>query len=74
MVESAHVSERGALVDAQVRDGRARMPGPPFRIEGMFGDRLQPAPRKGEHNHAVLCERLGYTDADLVRLHGIGVI
>ncbi len=74
MVESRHVSEREALVDAQLGDSQCRMPGPPFRIKGMFGHRLDAAPRKGEHNHAVLCERLGYTNADLVRLHGIGVI
>ncbi|MEC8910191.1 MAG: CoA transferase, partial [Chloroflexota bacterium] len=38
--------------------------GAPFRMEGSALE-LRPAPRLGEHNEEILCQRLGYSMSDL---------
>lgn len=40
--------------------GDAAHPGAPFRMDGSTWQ-LHPAPRLGEHNDEILCQRLGYT-------------
>ena len=44
--------------------GDGAYPGAPFRMDG--GPlQLSPAPRLGEHNDEILCQRLGYSLGDL---------
>jgi crotonobetainyl-CoA:carnitine CoA-transferase CaiB-like acyl-CoA transferase len=74
MAGSAHVRERNALAEVDIGGSKARMPGPPFRIEGLFGAPRRAAPRKGEHNRRILCDRLGYSAADVQRLRAAGAI
>lgn len=74
MAGSAHVRERDALVELDLGGRGARMPGPPFRIEGLFGARRRAAPRKGEHNRQILCDWLGYSAAEVQRLRAAGAI
>ena len=38
--------------------------GAPFRMEGSALE-LRPAPRLGDHNEEILCQRLGYSMSDL---------
>ena len=53
--------------------GTATYPGAPFTIQGTTWHAAR-APRLGEHNVEVYCDRLGYTREDLAHLRGAGVI
>ena len=53
--------------------GTATYPGAPFTIQGAAWRHTR-APRLGEHNVEVYCDRLGYTGEDLAHLRGAGVI
>ena len=53
--------------------GTATYPGAPFTIQGAAWHQAR-APRLGEHNVEVYCDRLGYTREDLAHLRGAGVI
>jgi crotonobetainyl-CoA:carnitine CoA-transferase CaiB-like acyl-CoA transferase len=53
--------------------GTATYPGAPFTIQGAAWQQAR-APRLGEHNSEVYCDRLGYTSEDLAHLRGAGVI
>src|SRR5919198_270430 len=53
--------------------GTATYPGAPFTIQGTTWHAAR-APRLGEHNVEVYCDRLGYTSEDLAHLRGAGVI
>ena len=53
--------------------GMATYPGAPFTMHGASWHHAR-APRLGEHNVEVYCDRLGYTREELVHLRGVGVI
>jgi len=53
--------------------GMATYPGAPFTIQGAAWHHAR-APRLGEHNVEVYCDRLGYTSDDLAHLRSAGVI
>jgi crotonobetainyl-CoA:carnitine CoA-transferase CaiB-like acyl-CoA transferase len=53
--------------------GPATYPGALFTIQGMAWQHAR-APRLGEHNVAIYCDRLGYTPAELAHLRSLGVI
>jgi len=53
--------------------GTATYPGAPFTIQGASWQHAR-APRLGEHNGVIYCDRLGYTREDLAHLRGVGVI
>ncbi|MBI4200833.1 MAG: CoA transferase [Chloroflexi bacterium] len=53
--------------------GRLRYSGPGNTFVGRQPTSA-PAPLLGQHNHAVYCQRLGYSQEDLVRLRGLGVV
>ncbi len=74
LADSAHARERGVLMEVDIGNQRCRAPGPPFRIEGVFGDTRRAAPRRGEHNRDILCGWLGRPEVDLPRLRALGVI
>ncbi len=73
MADPAH-HERGfwAEIDHPIA-GTVTQPGPPIRMTRTPW-RTERAPLLGEHNEDVLCERLGYTQADLTVLSDRGVI
>jgi formyl-CoA transferase len=74
MSGSSHVREREALVEFDLGGSSARMPGPPFRIAGLFGVVRRAAPRKGEHNRQILRDWLGYSAVEVQRLRAAGAI
>jgi crotonobetainyl-CoA:carnitine CoA-transferase CaiB-like acyl-CoA transferase len=74
VVDSEHVCERKALIDLQLGDHFCRMPGPPFRIPGVFGESRRTAPARGQDNISVYSGMLGLTASDLNRLRGIDAI
>jgi hypothetical protein len=61
-----HLAVRGFfwLVDHHPAQGAGRRawPGAPARLSATPGRLLRPAPMLGEHNQAVLCDLLGYSD------------
>ena len=74
MVESEQIRARETLQSGTVGGRPCQMPGPPFRIDGGFGPTTGPAPRRGEHNRRILCDWLGRTEEEIVRLCAVGAI
>jgi crotonobetainyl-CoA:carnitine CoA-transferase CaiB-like acyl-CoA transferase len=72
--DDPHLQARGFLPEIEHPvAGPLTYPGPPFQMsEGAW--RAVRAPLLGEHTAAVLRERLGYSDADIVRLREQGAI
>lgn len=54
--------------------GPVAYPGTPYRLPGSEVSETRPAPTLGQHNRAILCDELGYSAADLVKLHQTGII
>lgn len=70
MVDSAHVTERGFMVDMEGPGGQKfKLPGYPVRLERTPWRLFRPAPKLGEHTSEVLGEWLGYS-ADQLSLVG----
>ena len=71
MVDSAHVIERGFMMDLEGPGGQKfKLPGYPVRMEHTPWRLSRPAPKLGEHTGEVLTEWLGYS-AD--QLSAVGV-
>ena len=51
-------------------------PGPPYRLADVNADVASPtpAPTLGQHNQAILCDELGYSPEELVKLYQTGII
>jgi crotonobetainyl-CoA:carnitine CoA-transferase CaiB-like acyl-CoA transferase len=75
LFDCPHLRERGFFVEVDHPvAGKAEYPGMGARLsEAGFRMRC-PAPLLGQHNAQVLCDELGYTAEDLVRLRELGVI
>jgi crotonobetainyl-CoA:carnitine CoA-transferase CaiB-like acyl-CoA transferase len=54
--------------------GTMKYPGAPFLMSDTPWQAGRPAPTLSQHNREILGERFGYSDADLVQLHALGVI
>jgi crotonobetainyl-CoA:carnitine CoA-transferase CaiB-like acyl-CoA transferase len=74
LVNSDHARERDALVPLTLGSQGCQMPGPPFRIDDMFGQPRRAAPVRGAHNEAVFGDALGVRPAELVELRRAGVL
>lgn len=75
VAESPHLAERGYFVDVEHPvAGKVRMPGAPYKFSETPWAIRRPAPRLGEHNRAVLVERLGYPAEHLPLLRRTGII
>ena len=74
LVNSEHARERNAFVVATLAGSTCQMPGPPFRIKGLFGEAQREAPRKGQDNAQVYGSRAGVPADQLAWLRGMGVI
>ena len=69
MVDSAHVTERGFMLDMKGPGGeKFKLPGYPVRLERTPWQLFRPAPKLGEHTSEVLGEWLGYSAAQLAGL------
>ncbi len=49
-------------------------PGTPYELDGSSTADPSPAPFLGQHNEAVYCGMLGYTNEQLVKLYQTGII
>ena len=54
--------------------GPVAYPGPPYRLDDADTAPPSPAPTLGQHNRSVLCDELGYSPAELVKLYQTGII
>ncbi|HCP24506.1 MAG: CoA transferase [SAR202 cluster bacterium] len=54
--------------------GSVSFAGPAYRLPGEEVSPPRPAPLLGQHNAEVLCDRLGYSKEDLVKLYQTGII
>ena len=54
--------------------GPVACPGPPYRLADAAVAPPTPAPTLGQHNREILCGRLGFSPAELVKLHQTGII
>ena len=69
-----HLQARGYFMPVDHPEaGTLRHPSGPYQMEGMSWQ-LEPAPLLGQHNHEILCQRLGYSAGQLVRMRELGVI
>lgn len=75
VLEDPHHSERGYFVEIEHPvAGRLRYPGGAFKMQEGGWEVRCPAPLLGQHNQEIYCGRLGYSQADLVRLRALEVI
>jgi CoA:oxalate CoA-transferase len=74
LLRSSHIHSRGTLNDIRLGDVTCKAPGPPFRIENLFGTTQGTAPRWGEHNRQIVCGWLGRSEEQLQQLHRLGAI
>jgi crotonobetainyl-CoA:carnitine CoA-transferase CaiB-like acyl-CoA transferase len=74
LFDDPHLNASGGLAEITLADGRAaRVPKLPVEMDGRrFGTELD-VPATGSHTRALLAE-LGYSDADIERLAGAGVV
>ena len=75
VVENPQYRERGYFVEINhPAAGTATYPGAPFKMSHTPWRIRGPAPTLGQHNHEVLCDRLGYSHEELARLQASGVV
>ena len=54
--------------------GPVSYPGTPYELDGSSTASPSPAPYLGQHNEAIYCGILGYTNEQLVKLYQTGII
>lgn len=54
--------------------GPISYPGPPYRLSDADVQAPSPAPTLGQHNRPILCDELGYSPEELVKLYQTGII
>ena len=75
VVNSPQMQSRGFFVEIDhPAAGKLKYPSAPYRFSETPWQVQQPAPRLGEHNEDVFCQRLGYSRQDMVRLREAGII
>jgi crotonobetainyl-CoA:carnitine CoA-transferase CaiB-like acyl-CoA transferase len=76
VVDSPHLAERGHFVELEHTEaGTLKYPGPGFFFDGENPMQTQrAAPRLGEHNAEIYCERLGLANDDIERLRAARVV
>ena len=76
VLDSPHLAERGFFVElAHAEAGALKYPGPGFFFDGANPmQSIRAAPRLGEHNVQVYCERLGLSNEALDRLRAARVV
>ncbi|MBF8267889.1 MAG: CoA transferase [Dehalococcoidia bacterium] len=67
--------ERGFFVEMDHPEiGKFKAPGSPYSFSATPWHIERPAPMLGQHNREVICDRLGYSKEDLVKMRQLGVI
>ncbi|KKK80442.1 hypothetical protein LCGC14_2823480, partial [marine sediment metagenome] len=75
LLESEHLKARGFFVEvAHPQAGSIKQPGAPYKLGQTPWEIRSPAPTLGQHNEAVLCDRLGLPKTELTSLREAGVL
>ncbi len=75
LFKSPQLAEREYFVEIDhPATGKLQYPGSPFKLDRTPGQVRRPAPLLGEHNEEILCQRLGYSKQDLIKLREHQVI
>ena len=75
LVESEHLAARGFFVELEHPEtGALKYPGPFLRLSETPALAKRRAPLLGEHNEAILCDRLGYTREELAEMKIKGIV
>ncbi len=75
LFQNDHLKAREFFVEMEhPAIGKFKAPGPPHRFSKSPWRLNSPAPQLGEHNQEIICGLLGYTNGDLVKMRGQGVI
>lgn len=75
VVNSEHLKARGFFVELDHPEvGRLRYPSMPFQLSGTPVGEGHGAPLLGQHNEEIYCRRLGYSQEDLIKMRGNGII
>ncbi len=75
LLKNQHLRERGYFTEIDHPEtGKVAYPGAPVNLTETPRQVRHPAPLLGQHNEEILCELLGYTREDLVKLRESGVI
>ncbi|MDO8670095.1 MAG: CoA transferase [Dehalococcoidia bacterium] len=75
LVNSEHLRERDYFQKVDHAEaGQLVYPGAPFKLSETPWNIRRPAPRLGEHNEDIICERLGFAREDLARFRTRGII
>jgi crotonobetainyl-CoA:carnitine CoA-transferase CaiB-like acyl-CoA transferase len=75
LLESEHLKARGFFVEvAHPEAGSFKYPGAPYKLGETPWEIRSPAPTLGQHNEAVLCDRLGVSRQELGSLREAGVV
>ncbi|MBI2910341.1 MAG: CoA transferase [Chloroflexi bacterium] len=75
LVENEHLKSRDYFVKVDREDtGALTYPGAPYKFSKTPWRISRPAPRLGEHNELIFCQRLGYSREELVDLRRAGII
>jgi crotonobetainyl-CoA:carnitine CoA-transferase CaiB-like acyl-CoA transferase len=74
-VNSPQIASRDFLVEIDHPVvGPLKYPGRPFQFSNVTWQGRRPAPLLGEHNHEVLVDEVGYSDAELAQLKASGAV
>jgi crotonobetainyl-CoA:carnitine CoA-transferase CaiB-like acyl-CoA transferase len=74
MVNDEHFNARGLFESVQINGQALKIPAILPKLNKTPGSTRWPGPNLGSHNHQVLTEILGLSDADLAQLAQDGVI
>jgi len=75
VVNSKQWAARGFFVDIDHPvAGTVKYPGAPFKLSQTPWRVDRPAPLLGQHNEEILCQQLGYSREDLVKMAQAGII
>ena len=75
VVTNRHLAERGFFVEMDhPQIGKFKAPGSPYTFSDTPWRIASPAPTRGQHNRDIICDRLGYSKEDLVRMRQFGAI
>jgi crotonobetainyl-CoA:carnitine CoA-transferase CaiB-like acyl-CoA transferase len=74
LLHDPHYQARAFFVPLDDPDaGPLTLPGAPFQLSATPWRLRRPAPRLGQHNRQVLIAELGFSPAEVIRLHSTGV-
>jgi CoA:oxalate CoA-transferase len=74
VADDPHLKEREMINEIEHPDyGEISVPGIPIRFSGSELPDIEPSPTKGRDTRKVMCERLGYSEAEYEELKEKGV-